>query len=166
MKDIELYVHSGKDTEPALLTIGAHTLVGDLVKKIHDAGHCDGAVEEAMLFLEDQDEPLAKDRSVEQSGMKNRHHVHCHKCHRVRVVVRYNGVDKTEAFPPSAKVKRVLKWALDEFQLKGADAENKVLRLSDPPQTELTNDAHIGSFVSSPRCELNLCLVPPVRFQG
>jgi len=56
--------------------------------------------------------------------------------------------------------------ALDAFALKGADAESKVLRLAEPPQSELLGDQHIGSFVHSPKCELKLCLVPRVRFQG
>jgi hypothetical protein len=63
-------------------------------------------------------------------------------------------------------VKRVLKWAVIEFQLKGADAENKVLRLAEPPETELPNEAHIGSFAHAPKCGLRVCLVPPIRFQG
>jgi hypothetical protein len=166
MNEIELFVHSLKDAEPTMVKIGPGASVEELLKKIHEAGLCEGATEELLIFVEEEGEPLNKENSIEQCGVKHRHHVHCHKCHRVRVEVNYNGVEKAEAFPPSAKVRRVLKWAVDAFGLKGADAENKVLRLADPPQTELLSDQHIGSFVHSPKCELKLCLVPRVRFQG
>jgi hypothetical protein len=166
MNEIELFVHTTKDVEPAIVKIGTGASVEELLKKIHEAGLCDGPSEEFHIFAEEEGEPRNRGHSIEQCGLKHRHHVHCHKCHRVRVEVNYNGVEKGEAFPPSAKVKRVLKWAVDAFCLKGADAENKVLRLADPPQTELLSDQHIGSFVHSSKCEVKLCLVPRVRFQG
>jgi hypothetical protein len=166
MIEIELYVHSPKGGEPTMVEIGVEALVEDLLKKIHEAGLCDGPLEELVIFVEDAEEPLGRGHSLERCGLRHRHHVHCHKCHRIRVAVLYNGVEKQESFPPSTRVKRVLKWAIHEFQLKGADAENKVLRLADPPQTELPNEAHIGSFTQPPKCELRLCLVAPIRFQG
>lgn len=167
MNEIELYVHSTKGAEPTMIKIGAGALVEELLKKIHEAGLCDEPLEVLQIFAEDEGEPLKKGHSIERCGVKHRHHVHCHKCHRIRVGVSYNGVEKSEPFPPSAKVKRVLKWAVDEaFKLKGVDAENKVLRLADPPETELLTDQHIGSFATQPQCELKLCLVPRVRYQG
>jgi hypothetical protein len=166
MNEIELYVHSSKGGEPTMVKIEAGASVEDLLKKIHEAGVCDGPSEEWDMFAEDADEPLDKGHSMEDCGIKHRHHVHCHKCHRIQVAVLYNGVEKNHSFPPSTKVKRVLKWAVNEFQLKGADAENKVLRLAEPPETELPNEAHIGSFAHAPKCGLKVCLVPPIRFQG
>jgi hypothetical protein len=166
MKEIELYVHSGKGPEPEMVKVSTDASVEDLLEKIREAGLCEGPKEELHIFAEDFDEPLQHGKSVEHCGVKHRHHIHCHRCHRVQVEISYNGVDKTHAFPPSMKVKGVLKWAVDAFGLKGADAENKVLRLAEPPQTELLSDQHIGSFVHPPKCELKLCLVPRVRFQG
>lgn len=166
MTEIELYVHSTKDAEPTMIRIASDAPVAELLKKIHDTGICDSPVEELHIFGEDEGEPLKKDHSIGHCGLKHRHHIHCHKCHRIEVAVIYNGVEKCEAFPPSAKVKRVLKWAVEAFQLKGMDAENKVLRLAEPPQTELSNEAHIGSFAHKGTCGLKVCLLPPVRFQG
>jgi hypothetical protein len=166
MTEIELYVHSPKGGEPTMVKIGVEALVEDLLKKIHEAGLCDGPLEGLIVFAEDADEPFGHGHSLEGCGVKHRHHVHCHRCHRIHVTVMYNGVEKRESFAPSTKVKRVLKWAIHEFHLHGADAEGKVLRLADPPQTELPNEAHIGSFAHAPKCELRLCLVAPTRFQG
>jgi hypothetical protein len=166
MNEIELYVHSAKDAEPTMIRIGTDVLVEDLLKKIHEAGLCDGPLEELHIFAEEVGEPLKRGQSIELCGVKHRHHIHCHKCHRIRVGVSYNGVEKSESFTPSAKVKRVLKWAVGAFDLKGVDGENKMLRLANPPQTELLSDQHIGSFVTEPQCEIKLCLVSRVRFQG
>jgi hypothetical protein len=164
--EIELYVHSVKQDDPVIVRIAAGASVEELLKKIHEAGLCEGPSEELHIFAENEAEPLARGHSVEHCGLRHRHHVHCHKCHRIQVAAIYNGMEKSDAFPPSAKVKRVLKWAIEAFQLKGADAESKVLRLADPPQTELPNESHIGSFAHPPKCELRVCLVPPIRFQG
>lgn len=166
MNEIELYVHSPKGGEPAMVRIGTEASVEDLLKKIHEAGICDGPSEELHIFAEDAEEPMNRGHSIEHCGVKHRHHVHCHKCHRIQVAALYNGVEKSLSFPPSTKVKRVLKWAVNEFGLKGADAENKVLRLAEPPETELPNETHIGSFAYPPKCGLKVCLVPPIRFQG
>jgi hypothetical protein len=166
MNEIELYVHTTKDAEPTIIRIAPDSLVTDLLKKIHEAGIHEGLPEELHLFAEDEGEPLRKDQSVENCGLKHRRHVHCHKCHRIQVAVAYNGMEKANGFPPSVKVRLVLKWAIEAYQLKGADAEGKVLRLMDGSQIELPSDAHIGSFAHSPKCELKVCLVPMVRFQG
>lgn len=149
-----------------MITIESQALVEDVLKKIREAGLCDGPIEELLIFGEDAEEPWEHGRSMEHCGVKHRHHVHCHKCRRIHVAVLYNGVEKAHPFPPSARVKRVLKWAVNEFQLKGADAENKVLRLAEPPETELPNEAHVGSFAHPPKCGVRVCLVPPIRFQG
>lgn len=166
MNEIELYVHSAKGAEPTMIRIGTDALVEELLKRILEAGLCNGPLEELHVFAEEEGEPLKRELSIENCGVKHRHHVHCHKCHRIRVGVIYNGVEKSESFSPSAKVKRVLKWAVDAFDLKGADGQNKVLRLADPPQAELLSDQHIGSFATHLHCDLKLCLVPRVRFQG
>jgi hypothetical protein len=166
MSEIDLYVHSAKDAEPRLIKVDEDILVADLVRKIAESGLCEGSHEEILIFVENESEPLDREHSAKHCGLQHRHHVHCHKCHHIQVAVIYNGVEKNEAFPPSTKVRRVLKWAIEAFNLKGADAENKILRLASPPETELSNDAHLGSYAYAPACYVKLCLLPPIRFQG
>jgi hypothetical protein len=166
MSEIDLYVHTAREAEPRLIKVEEEILVADLVRKIVEAGICDGSIDEVLIFVENEPEPLGREHTVKHHGLQHRHHVHCHKCHRIQVDVIYNGVTKTDKVAPSTKVKRVLKWAIDAFGLKGADAENKILRLAAPPETELSNDAHVGSYAHAPGCGLKVCLVPPVRFQG
>ncbi len=52
MNEIELYVHSPKGTEPAMVRIGTEASVEDLLKKIHEAGICDARSEELHIFAE------------------------------------------------------------------------------------------------------------------
>jgi len=80
-------------------------------------------------------------------------------------VVSYNGVQKENQFSPSTKIKAVLKWTLYAFDLRGADAEGKVLRLNESGK-ELLSDAHIGSFAKHGECQVKLSLTPIVRVEG
>lgn len=166
MSKIDLYVHSMKEQEPRLINVDDEILVAELARTILAAGICDGSHEEILIFVEDEPEPMGREHSARHFGLQHRHHVHCHKCHRIHVGILYNGVEKAHSFAPSTKVKRVLKWAVDAFNLKGADAENKILRLAGPPQTELSNDAHLGSYAHAADCGVKLCLLAPIRFQG
>jgi hypothetical protein len=165
MSVIQLYVHSRKDAEPSLIEVEEEILVSELVTKIIEAGFCDGAPEEVLIFVEDGVDPIDHGHHAKDHGIHHRHHVHCHKCRQIRVGVVYNGVEKDTTFSPATKVKRVLKWAVDAFGLKGVDVENKVLMLPGT-KTELSNDAHLGSYVQAPECGVKLFLVAPIRFQG
>jgi hypothetical protein len=166
MSEIDLYVHSANDPEPRLMKVEEEILVAELVCKIVEAGVSAGSHEEIFIFVENETEPLSREHSARHCGLKHRHHIHSHKCHRIQVGVTYNGVEKTEAFAPSTKVRQLLKWSVDAFKLKGADAENKILRLATPPEAELSNDAHVGSYANAPGCGVKLCLLAPIRFQG
>jgi len=88
MNEIELYVHSPKGGEPTMIKIGAGASVEDLLKKIHEAGLTEGPSEELHIFPEEEGEPCKREHTIEQCGLKHRDHVHCHKCHRVRVEVK------------------------------------------------------------------------------
>jgi hypothetical protein len=81
------------------------------------------------------------------------------------VFVFYNE-EKHESFPPSATVKRVLKWAINAFKLTPADAADKILVFKGDANDELPLAAHIGSFAKPSECAVNLCLTAPVEVQG
>lgn len=124
----------------------------------------DAKVEEVILFALDEDEPLSADR-LKTHG-KERLRIHCHRCRKVEVTVVFNGQKHAKAFAPSVLVRRVLKWAIKEFGLKGADAENKELRLGSASGQAMKDDAAIGSYVHYPKCELTAYLVDIVQPQG
>jgi hypothetical protein len=164
MKEIELYVHWFGDADPKLIKIEEEAIVDDLIKKIETATGMPPSAE-YFVFVESTEEVLEGKRKLSECGIKHRHHLHCHTCRRIHVVVSYNGVQKEQQFAPSTKIKAVLKWALYAFELRGADAEGKVLRLSDSG-TELLADAHIGSYAKPDSCRVNLALTPLIRVEG
>jgi hypothetical protein len=123
-KTIELFVHSSGRTEPVMITVAEDDTIANLLA-------ASGAPEGSYLFVEDRDKPLPIEKKVDESGIKAKDHVHVTRCLHIDVAVSYNGVTKNHSFPPAQRVKHVLKWALDEFGLKGVDAQNKVLRIVD-----------------------------------
>jgi hypothetical protein len=164
MKNIELYVHTENGVDPHLIKVSEDATIKQLVGQIAAlGGHAHG--DDMKLFIEDLDEALESHRKLSECEIRHRHHVHCHRCHRVSVVVFYNG-EKQEVFPPSAKVKRVLKWAINAFKLSPAEAADKLLVLKGNANEELPLDAHIGSYAKPGECSVDLCLVAPVEVQG
>ena len=167
MKEIDVYVHTCEGTDPRLIKIAEDAAVEELLERLRTAGVVLGEPgEEVLLFIENGDEAVGRGRKLSDCGIRHRHHLHCHRCRHIRVAAFYNGVEKSASFSPSAKVGRVLKWAVAAFELKGVDADNKGLYLKDSPNVELLNDAHIGSFAKFPGCEVKVCLAPIIRVQG
>jgi hypothetical protein len=165
MKKIEVYVHTHEGVEPKLVQAGEDATVKQLIDEITvAAGLKGGPDEKLLLFIEDVEEPLEHDRKVCECEIRHRHHVHCHPCRSIKVDVFYNG-DKHATFPPSAKVARVLEWAVKAFKLTPAEAADKILTLKSS-EDELPLDAHIGSFAKPHECAVNLCLTAPVEVNG
>jgi hypothetical protein len=156
---IDVYVHSNDGVDPKLVKTSPESTVK---KFLFEAL---GADDSSSLFREDEDTPLEKDRTLSELEVRPRQHLHLSRCKKVQVSVFYNG-EQHETFPPSAKVKRVLKWAIKEFHLSPAEAAEKVLVLSTDKNTELPLDAHIGSFATPGECAVKLCLLAPVEIQG
>jgi hypothetical protein len=162
VKEIELYIHSFGNADPSLVRIDEEATVEELTKKIESVAGLPSGVEH-FVFIESTEEVVEGKRRLCDCGIKHRHHLHCHSCKRVHVIVSYNGAQKEHQFVPSTKIRAVLKWALYAFELRGADAEGKVLRLGD---SELLGDAHIGSFAKPQACQVHLALTPIVRVEG
>jgi hypothetical protein len=166
MKQIEAYVHTHEGVEPKLIKADEDSTVKQLLEAISAAGGLrERGHEEVLVFLEDCDEPVEHHRKLSECEIRHRHHVHCHHCHRIKVSVFYNE-EKHESFPPSAQVKRVLKWAIKAFMLTPADAADKILVVKGNPSEELDPAAHIGSFAKPHECSVDLCLTAPVEVNG
>ena len=160
MKEIELYIHTAEHHDPKLVKVDENATVEELLKRFAPEGNGD-----IHLTTEGEEEPHDRHRKLSECGVKHRHHVHCHRCRKVAVTVFYNG-EQSHSFAPSATIEKVLQWALRTFGLKGADALDKVLRLSDAPNDVLPESAHIGSFVKAPACEVRLNLTGKVEVNG
>ena len=163
-QEIEIYLHGAGTTEEKTIKVPEDATLHEVIEAAKQAGF---AVDSDMIFMiEDAEDLLTGDARLCDCGVKHKHHLHCHKCHKIEVTVHYNGHEKARKFAPGRKVKGVLHWAVDAFGLHGVDAENKELRLGSTDGTILTGQQHIGSFVHAPRCELQLFLTAIVEVQG
>ena len=121
---------------------------------------------EALLFLEDEDDPidesvLVKDRATAK-GLK----IHIHRCRHVEVSVMFN-VEKVERrFPPSATVARVKRWAAEKkFGMSEEEAGEHVLQIAGTHERP-TPGTHIGVLTDGKVCGLAFDLVPDERVNG
>lgn len=123
------------------------------------------AVEGAMVFAGDDEEPLQADKPLHHQGVKDKHRVHVHRCKKIKVSLHY--ADTPEArheFAPTATVNRVKHWYVRELKMSPVDASEHVLQITgttDRPDP----DVQIGALVSG-RCELAFSLVPVKRVEG
>lgn len=121
---------------------------------------------EALVFFEDQEEPL--DRAAPLVGYDKSGQVHhVHRAKLIRVTVFYKDEHKFREFRPAARVQRVLDWAVgsDGFNIDPAIAPEMELALQGE-NTALPKEAHIGRFVQHPQHTLALDLIRGVVPNG
>lgn len=154
---MELFVHDRNGEDPNLVEIEATALVRTLVTEQGAGG---------MVWLEEIDEEIDLDITLEQAGIRHRHHVHRGHCRRVEVVVRFNREFK-ETFGPAATIKRVYAWASgpDGANLSPEQAAKHVLAVPGADHF-LESGVHIGSLLSPRSCSVTLDLLPRERFEG
>jgi hypothetical protein len=125
-----------------------------------------GVSRDALLFLEDEDEPmgeavLLKDRATAK-GLK----VHVHRCRHIEVTVTFNGKTAERRFSPSATVARVKRWAAEhEFGMSEEETGEHVLQLAGTHERPAPG-THIGSLSDGKICALAFDLVPDERVNG
>jgi hypothetical protein len=121
---------------------------------------------EGVLFVEDGEEPLdlAVVMTTEQVSGKV-HHVH--RVRKIEVGVFYQGQRKEKKFPPSARVQRVLDWAVgkDGFNIDPAIAPEMELAIHGQTKA-LPKNAHIGRYIRHPHCALDFDLIRGVVPNG
>lgn len=89
------------------------------------------AVEEAFVFVDDADEPLALDVVVDEAHPHHRRH-HVHRRRTVEVVVNYADGREQGRFSPATRVERVLRWAVAQFpQIDATLASELELKVAD-----------------------------------
>ena len=164
MKEFEVFFHGIGRDNVKLIRVQEDFLIVDVLKVAKGAGVV-GILDEACeIFLEESEEPVDKNHSLRHLGARERGHFIYHHCRKIEVSVSYNGEVKTSHFSPSAKIGKVLKWAIKAFELTGTDATNKVLRLEN--NEELANDLRLGSLVHHPHCHIKLFLTAVVLVEG
>ncbi len=165
-KTIELFLQGEGINDVKLIRVPHDCKVRELIEKIQaEMGAAQSQTGEMFLLLEDHDNELHSDASLNEAGIGHRHRIHCHRCRRIDVTVNFNGESKSHTFSPSSTIKKVKRWADEQFKLKGVDATEHALQLCGT-NTRPDEDVHIGSIVRSPNCKLCFDLVPKKRVEG
>ena len=121
---------------------------------------------DVLVFLEDQDDPIADLVEIAEHATRQglKVHLHCHR--RVKVTVTFNGKTVERHFGPSATVARVKRWAAErEFGMSSEEAGEHVLQIAgthDRPSP----GTHIGALADGRVRLVAFDLVPDERVQG
>ena len=162
---IEVFLQGEDIREVQIIRIPEGSTVQELIEK---AGAIAGPSQSdavAVLFIEDADGELSSKATLKEVGIGHRSRVHRHRCRRVDVTVNFKDDHKSHQFPPSTSVRKVKRWADEEFKLKGVDATEHALQLCGS-STRPDEDVHIGSLVQFPTCKICFDLVPKKRVEG
>lgn len=165
-KKNQIHLYGEGQPSPVIIDVGDDAKIADVLGAAQRAGVIggDAQLKDVHLFRLDEEEPMAADQTVGQGDKRPK--LHCHRCRKIEVTVTFNLDRKSRSFPPSTLVGKVLKWALREFKLTGADAENKELRIGGQNGQAMLEDVPVGSYVRHPQCELLAYLADIVQVQG
>jgi hypothetical protein len=156
---MEVYRHSQGNEDPELVDIEATALVRELLI-IEDGDGGD------QIWIEEQDEAVELDITLESAGIHHRHHVHHGRCRTVDVQIRFNG-ERTRNFRQIFTIRQVFDWATGPgaFNLTPEQKAKHVLALPGADHF-LDGNVRVGSLVTAGTCGVVLDLLPKERFQG
>ena len=158
---IEVYVHTEGVMDLQVLSVSRDGHVRDLLAPDESGASVDS------VWLSDQGEPLDIDCPLIDAGVTDKCHVHRGLCASVKARVRHHDQSLDEAFPPTTQVARVYRWAAgpDGFKLPNEQIPKHGLIVRGGKEI-VDPEVHLGSLVTSDRCDVDLDLVPRKRFEG
>ena len=122
--------------------------------------------DDALLFIEDEDEPIDESILVKERATAKGLKVHIHRCRYVKVSVMFNGKTVECHFGPSATVARVKRWAAEkEFGMTEDEAGEHVLQIAGTHDRPAPG-THIGALTDDKADSLSFDLVPDQRVNG
>lgn len=156
---MEIYRHTEGHEDPELIEIEASALVRELLVAESDDGD--------QIWIEERDEPVVLDITIEEAGIRHRHHVHHGRCREVDVQIRFNGERISRDCRQLATVKHVFDWATgdDGYKLTPEQKAKHVLALPGADHF-LDWNVRVGSLVTTDTCEVVLDLLTKERFEG
>lgn len=164
MPKIQLFLQFEGNQKIELIEVDNEALVGDVIAAAIRAGMHDHGRENLLVFIHDQDEPLAHDKPISHHGIGHRHRIHVHRCAKIGVTLQFNEVREIMHFPPSATVDRVKKAFVKAIHMSPVDATEHVLQIcggTERPEP----DTQIGALASG-CCSVCFNLVPIKRIEG
>jgi hypothetical protein len=162
--EIELFVEGEGLADVEAIRIPEGSAASEIVAAVATKGGF--PAEEALLFVEDVEEPLDLAVVVVREKAVGKVH-HVHRARTIEVAVYYQGRHIEKRFPPSARVQRVLDWAVgpEGFKIDPAIAPEMELALHGQT-TPLPKNAHIGRYLRHPHHELGFDLIRGVVPNG
>ena len=151
-----------RDIELFLTEQGA--TASELIRQVADRGRF--PADEAMLFIEGENEPLEVKGLIIDDCFRGRAH-HVHRTRRLDVRVAYQDKHIEHHYSPAVTVQKALDWAVgtDGFKIDPAIAPEMELAL-EGSEKPLPRQAHLGRFVHHPSHILCLDLIRGVIPNG
>ena len=119
-----------------------------------------------LVFLEDEDDPIADLAEIAEHVTPQGLKVHLHRRRRVKVAVTFNGRTVERHFSPSATVARVKRWAaVKEFGMSADEAGEHVLQIAGTHHRP-NPGTHVGALNDDRARVVAFDLVPDERVQG
>jgi hypothetical protein len=167
METIQVFMQGEGIRDIRLVEVPAGASIRDVVAVAIAHGFSAATDGAAVIFVEDSDDALALDLTIEAAGIHHHGSMHVHRCTTVATTVHFNGDSKVRNFGPGTTVARVKDWAVSThvFNLTPVDAAEHVLQITGT-QDRPDEDVHIGTLVHAPHCVLAFDLVAKVRVEG
>lgn len=125
-----------------------------------------GIASDALLFVEDEDEPLNDAEKVKDRAGGKGLKVHLNRCRHIEVCVTFNGETVDRKFAPGATLARVKRWAAErKFGMTDEEAGEHVLQIAGTHERPAPG-THIGSLTNRKTCTLAFDLVADERVNG
>jgi len=163
MKTIDIFYQGERLNEIDHLEAAATDTLG-AIKALLIQKH--GTAPDALLFIEDGEEPLddvlALDAIAGPTGAK----LHLHRCRRVEVDVTFAGETVTHSFAPGVTVAHIKLWAAErKFCMTREEAGEHLLQISGTHERPAPG-THIGTLATCPVCRIAFDLIPDERVNG
>lgn len=163
MKTIDLFYQGEGVAEIEHLEIEPDTTFADLKARLIEKH---GGAADALLFAEDEDDPLEDAQTVKDRAGGKGLKLHLHRCRHITVAVTYNGETIDRKFAPGATVARVKRWAAErKFGMTEEEAGEHVLQISGTHERP-SPGTHIGALANRKTCGVAFDLVPDERVNG
>lgn len=163
MKHIQLFLFGEGMKSGKRLDLASDATVSDVVSQYLAVGDHDpnGTY---YLFIEGEEVHRGSEELLSNLGKHGALKVQVHRCQKVKISIRYNGVSKEFSVPPSMTVQALLNQAVHSFGIPSKESSNMGLSVADG--TMLDKTSHIGSYVGHDTCALVLSLVALQNIQG
>lgn len=123
-------------------------------------------LETALLFIEEQEEPIEDSVRVQDCATATGLKVHLHRCRHVETTVAFNGQQVERRFSPAATVARVKHWAaVEKFGMNAEEAGEHVLQIAGKHDRPAPG-THLGTLTDGRVCGVAFDLVPDQRVNG